>query len=117
MARRKKSSTKDADFNKSLYSAARSLGWLLPQTDVEVSASEQALGASESTPLEPVDPFEALDREPTVSKRPMGAVAGDSEYVLELRRAARSGTGEVCEDVEQRMRRDRKRAERESDAE
>ena len=44
MARRKKSSTKDADFNKSLYSAVRSLGWLLPQTEEEASASEQASG-------------------------------------------------------------------------
>jgi hypothetical protein len=115
MARGEKSSVSDAKFSKALYSAVRSLGWLFPQTDEEVSVSEQA--TPEAARLDHLDPFEALDREATFSRRPFAAVAADNEYAQELRRVARSGTGEVSEEVEQRMRDDRKRAERESDGE
>ncbi len=116
MARRKKSSTKDAEFNRSLVSAVRSLGWLLPQTEGEVADFERVLAPSDaSSPLEPLDPFEALDREPTFSKRSARSPEANAEYEVELRRAARSGTGDVSEEAEGRMRRDRRRAEQEAD--
>ena len=117
MARREKSSVREANFSKSLYSAVRSLGWLFPQTEEEVSVSEQELGTSEAPLADRLDPFEALDREAGFSRRPLAAVAADNEYAQELRRVARSGTGEVGDEVERRMRHDRKRAERESDGE
>ena len=71
MATKKKSSTNNPEFDRSLVLAARSLGWLLPETEEEVAESEQEVELTdESAVLEPMDPFEALDREATFSRRP-----------------------------------------------
>lgn len=109
MARRNKSSQKDTEFRKSLYDAARSLNWFLPQTEEEVAASETQIETSDFQ--DPGDPLEALDREPHCSKRPAAAVSSAEEYEQELRRAARLGKGKVPEEIEERMHRDRERAE------
>ena len=118
MATRKKSSSKETEFEEAVSSAARSLGWLLPQTEEEVAESELALDATEApAPAVHFDPLEALDREATFSQRPSKVAETQPEYEAELRRAARSGTGPVPEDVEERMRRDRRKAEQEKDRE
>lgn len=117
MATRKKSSDNDGAFEEAVSTAARSLGWLLPQTEEEVEESEQALDDEMSTPATLRDPFEALDREAPFSRRPDRAAETQPEYEAELRRAARSGKGPVTEEVEAKMRRDRKEAEQEKDRE
>lgn len=109
MVFRSKSSLKDSEFRKSLYWAARCLNWFLPQTEEEVAASEAQVETSDYD--NPGDPFEALDREPSPSKRPPADVPAAHEYEHELMRAARLGKGKVPEDIEERMRRDRERAE------
>lgn len=109
MARRNKSSLKDSEFRKSLYRAARSLNWFLPQTEDEVAASETQIETSDHE--DAGDPFEALARGPQFSKRPAADVLAAQEYEQELSRAARLGKGKVPEEIEERMRRDRKRAE------
>jgi hypothetical protein len=111
MAPRTKSSPKDSEFRNSLYWAARSLEWFLPQNEEEVAASEAQVRAFDYD--DPDDPFEALDREPHFSKRPAAEVPTAHEYEQELRRAARLGKGKVPEEIEGRMRRDRQRAESE----
>ena len=113
MARRSKSSMGDSEFRKSLYWAARSLNWFLPQTEEEVAASEAQVRPSDHE--DPGDPFEALDREANYSKRPAREVTTAQDYELELRRAALLGKGKVPEDIEARMRFDRERAESEDD--
>jgi len=110
MARRTKSSQKDTEFRKALYDAARSLNWFLPQTEEEVAGSETQIETLDYQ--DPGDPLEALDREPHFSKRPAAAASAAQEYEQELRRAARLGKGQVPEEIEERMRRDRERAER-----
>ena len=114
MARRNKSSQKDTEFGTALYNAARSLNWFLPQTEDEAAASEAQIETSDYE--DPGDPFEALDREPHVSKRPTADVSAAQEYEQELRRAARLGKGRVPEQIEERMRRDRERAENKNGA-
>ena len=112
MARRNESSKKDIEFNKALYSAVRSLGWLLPETEAEVAETEeQGDSAACETPSELSNPLEALDRAPDFSLRPTRGAPADPDYVIELSRAARAGGGELPSDVEEKMRRDRKRAE------
>lgn len=113
MTRRDDSSKKEIRFRKSLYSAVRSLDWLLPQTEEEVAASERQVEELDSSDCG--DPFEALDREPGYSERPAAEVSPSPDYEQELRRAARLGTGKVAEEVEERMRRDREREERDDD--
>ncbi len=101
----------DSAFRKSLYWAARSLNWFLPHTEEEVATSEAQIQTSDYE--DPGDPFEALDREPGFSKRPAADVSAAQEYEQELRRAARLGKGQVPEEIEERMRSDRERAENE----
>ena len=108
---KKKSSQKDTKLNQALYAAARSLGWLLPQTEEEVAGTEEP-----SEPPTPGDAFEALDRAPIFSKRPLADAVAAPEYEAELRRAARLGSDEVPDEIEERMRRDRRKAEEDDDA-
>ena len=108
-----KPSPRDAKFNRALYSAAQSLGWFLPQTEEEVAAAEELHESSDAAAG--FDPLEALDREPVFSKRPPAAAVREPEAEAEFRRAARLGGGEVSEEVEERMRRDRRRAEKDAD--
>lgn len=107
-----KSSQKDTKLNRALYSAARSLGWLFPQKEEEVAAAEEL-----PEPRAPGNASEALDRAPTFSKRPPADARAVPKYEAELRRAARLGRGEVHEEIEERMRRDRQRAEEDADGE
>lgn len=92
-----------------LLKAAKELGWFLPETPDEVEAWEvEAMrppkreGEALATPSNSVTRF-----------RPRQT--GSTPVTLEehLARAAREGVGEISEDIEERMRRDREKAERE----
>lgn len=92
--------TSDAHFAEVLSRAARSLGWMLPETPEEVALWEETEAHAE------------------ISARPEVAVVApfkaEAESNLEeyLARAAREGTGEIAREVEERMRHDREEAER-----
>jgi len=85
MARRDKSSKKDIEFNKALYSAVRSLGWLLPETEDEVAETEEQVdSAAYESPSELSNPLEALDRAPDFSlRRRNGRVTAGHESTVD----------------------------------
>lgn len=96
--------------------AIRGEGWLLPELEEEIARSEDvAAGEVIELPESLADPLAVLDRVLDRRQRAPREHAVDPEYQEELRRAARAGSATLPEDVEARMRRDRRAAEREAD--
>lgn len=115
--RRKKSENRKAEvLEQATHKAIRDEGWLLPELEHEVAESEAAT-AEESIelPQSLADPLAVLDRDLSQRRRPPREHAPDQGYQEELRRAARAGTGTISHEVEERMRRDRRAAEKERD--
>jgi hypothetical protein len=116
MARRQKKSEelKAEVLEQATHKAIRDEGWLLPELEHEVAESEA--GAAEESielPQSLADPLAVLDRDLSQRQRPPREHAPDQEYQEELRRAARAGSGTISREVEERMRRDRRAAEKE----
>jgi hypothetical protein len=103
--------------SRELAAALRTLGWTMPKTASEVAAAEARLAREQIVlPESLLDADAVLQRRPgrVLPFRPHAEKTGD--VALEnLSRAAREG-GEIPPDVEQAMREDRERAERERDA-
>ena len=99
-----------------LHRAFSSLGWRLPETEDEIAEAEEWV---EKHP--PLVPPEIADSEQALA-RPRGRAIAIRKVSLEaddaieenLARAAREG-GSIPPEIEERMRKDREDAERESD--
>ena len=99
-----------------LHRALSSLGWRLPETEDEIAEAEEWVeGHPPVVPHEIADPEQALAR-PRGRATPMRKVSLETEDAIEenLARAAREG-GSIPPEIEERMRKDREDAERESD--
>lgn len=91
-----------------LLKAAKGLGWFLPETPDEVEAWEIEAMRSQTTEGEALaTPSSSVTR---FRPRQTGSTPSTLEH---LARAAREGVGKISEDIEERMRRDRDKAERE----
>jgi hypothetical protein len=94
--------------------AARSLGWLPPQSEEEVRRAEaEAEGKPLSLPDELRDPKEVFDR-PTGRAVPSINPPEDARINATLSRAAREA-GHLSPEIEEAMRRDREATEKEAD--
>lgn len=109
MVRRRKNDA-DRRFRWALSRAARALGWIVPDTDDEVRKSEERRAGESELPPALLDPFRALERKRARFAKASAAQSSES-LTDELARAAREGRGEISEEVEERMRRDRAAAE------
>ena len=99
-----------------LHRALSSLGWRLPESEDEIAEVEQwADEHPPHVPPEVADPARALARPRgrAIPLRPVSLEAGDA-IEENLARAAREG-GSIPPEIEERMRKDREDAERESD--
>ena len=115
MARRRKKSEdrREEVLERATHKAIRDEGWLLPELEHEVAASETAdPDETIELPQSLSDPIQVLDRDLSMRKRPQREHDPNQEYQEELRRAARAGSGAISAEVEARMRRDRRKAER-----
>lgn len=114
MARRRKQSEerKAEVLERAIHKAIRDEGWLLPELEHEVAESDNAAEESVELPQSLADPLAVLDRDLSQRRRPPREHAPDQEYQEELRRAARAGRGTISPEVEERMRRDRRTAEK-----
>ena len=100
----------DSKLGLAIVESARSLGWLLPETEQQVAAEEENL---EDVQLPPslLDPYAVLDRVAASTKKPRTDPASSEELEQELARAAREGAGQIPAEVEDQMKRDREAAE------
>lgn len=113
--RRNKSEDRKAQvLEQATHKAIRAEGWLLPELEHEVAESEAgAADESVELPQSLADPLAVLDHDLSQRHRPPREHAPDQEYQEELRRAARAGSGTISPEVEEKMRRDRRAAEKE----
>jgi hypothetical protein len=104
----------DEDIAPDVHQAAKSLGWVVPQSEEDVLQAERELSKQPAAlPEELQDPKEVFER---------GAACGaaeskslefppDPDIDATLNRAAREG-GRITPEIEERMRQDREAAER-----
>jgi hypothetical protein len=97
-----------------VHTAAERMGWALPQDDEAVHQAEQDMG-DVALPEALRDPQAVLER-PDAAPRPATLLfRQQSDIDAGLARAAREA-GHLTPEIEQRMRRDREEAERETEA-
>ena len=109
-----KDKTQQGSLEDQVHRAMKALGWLVPETDDEVAQAEAELEANPvplpDKLLKVFPPFENVPPSP----EPQSAGRSQRETEQHLARAAREG-GDISAEVEERMKRDRERAERESE--
>lgn len=99
-----------------LHRTLSSLGWRLPETEDEIAEAEEWVeNHPHNVPPHIADPAQALAR-PRGGVIPLRPVSLEAEEAVEenLGRAAREG-GSIPPEIEERMKKDRDDAERESD--
>lgn len=102
----------EVNLERQVYEAMRSLGWIIPTTEEDVTRAESMLSKETvELPEELKDPYqilESMDSDcPPSDPEP---VPVDADVEQNLARAAREG-GVIRPEIEQRMRRDRQAAE------
>jgi len=93
------------------------MGWVAPQREEEVARAEEELAEHPAgLPEELRDAAAAFEREDDGGEVILGPLPSSASAYLDatLARAAREG-GEITAEIEERMRRDREKAEREAD--
>ena len=112
MRMKRPSVTHPPDTEQIIYSAARSMGWLVPTTEDEVAVSESVSPSGTALPDVLKDPFAALDQSAARAQRRSRSVPlPASDMVDALARAAREGKGDISPEAEAAMERDRHQAE------
>jgi hypothetical protein len=99
-----------------VYEAFLARGWIIPQTEADVSRAEaqMAMEDCEELPTALRDPYAVLRRSSEMKARVMSLhVAQDDNTPELLARAAREGKG-IPKEIEARMKRDREAAEKKS---
>lgn len=116
MSRKKTSDGAQPDgFGDLIYDAARSLGWLIECSPIEVPLSDEEL-EDVRLPVSLDDPFSGIDTRRTRHRAPAVLPPAPSEELEEgFARAAREGQEKISTEVEDRMRRDRDAVEEEID--
>ncbi|MGI8835654.1 MAG: hypothetical protein ACR2H4_03335 [Pyrinomonadaceae bacterium] len=104
------------ELEQQVYEAFLARGWIIPQTEGDVSRAEAITAAQdhEEPPPELCDPYEVLTRSQGTGGRVTVLQPNNDETSEYLARAARAGK-EIPSDVEKRMRNDREIAERKLD--
>lgn len=98
-----------------VYEAFLARGWIIPQTEADVSRAEAEMAAKkcEELPDSLRDPYEVLRRSSEMKARVVSLQPKDDETPELLARAARAGKN-IPKDIEERMRHDREAAEKKS---
>ena len=103
-------SKEDESFEKGWLNALRRFGYVFPSTQDELDALEKELAKSKlQFPKHLEDPFEVMRRAEAGTLKTMGDYR-DPSIEENLARAAREG-GEIPDDVNERMKKDRHSAE------
>ena len=108
----------DEDLSRMVFTAMRDRGWLVPMTEAEVVKAEEELETNAPT-LPPAlnDPYAVFDCAESIRPAPdafhQRRLPLDNDAEVSLTRAARGGK-EISKEIEERMRRDRRHAEREA---
>lgn len=104
------------ELEQQVYEAFLARGWIIPQTEGEVSAAEAAMTEADHEELPPElrDPQVVLSRSEGRSGRVAVLQPDDQDTSDSLARAARAGKN-IPPEVEEQMRRDRKLAEQNLD--
>ena len=99
-----------------VYEAFLARGWIIPQTEGDVSRAEAEMAADEHKELPPelCDPYAVLRRAQGVGGRVTALQPVDPETSELLARAARAGK-DIPPEIDERMRRDREMAEQKLD--
>jgi|SRR5882672_3260717 len=104
------------ELEQQVYEAFLTRGWIIPQTEGDVSRAEAVMAVEdrEELPPELCDPYKVLTRYQGTRGRVAVLQPDDHETSELLARAARAGK-EIPAEVDERMRRDREMAERKLD--
>ena len=97
-----------------VYEAFLARGWIIPQTEADVSRAEAEMSAGEceELPSKLHDPYAVLKRSSERQAKVMSLQqADDDEMPEQMARAARFGK-DIPPEIEERMRQDREAAER-----
>ena len=97
-----------------VYEAFLARGWIIPQTEADVSRAEAeiAVGEYEELPSKLRDPYAVLKRSSERQAKVLSLQqADDDEMTEQMARAARFGK-DIPPEIEERMRQDREAAER-----
>jgi hypothetical protein len=103
------------DLELQVYEAFLARGWIIPQTEAEVSRAEaEMVGECDELPAELRDPYAVLSRALETGAKVLALhPVDDEEMPKQLARAAREGK-DIPPEIEERMRHDREAAEREA---
>lgn len=99
-----------------VYEAFLARGWIIPQTEADVSRAEAQMAGKEceELPLSLRDPYELLRRTSDTGAKVVSLQPTEDDETPELlARAARAGK-DIPNDIEERMRQDRETAEKKS---
>jgi hypothetical protein len=99
-----------------VYEAFLARGWIIPQTEADVSRAEVQMAGKECEELPPTlrDPYEVLRQSSETRSRVVSLQPDEDDETPELlARAARAGK-DIPKDIEERMRHDREEAEKKS---
>lgn len=104
------------ELEQQVYEAFLARGWIIPQTEGDVSAAEALMTEEDHEELPPElrDPEAVLTRSQKRSGRVAVLQPDDQDTSDSLARAARAGKN-IPPEIEERMRRDRKMAEQNLD--
>ncbi len=102
--------------NQDVCATLKSMGWLVPESEEQVRQAEAALALAETSatiPRELVDPEAAWTRSSEASYPGPGSLGFPADPASEqhMARAAREG-GDISPEIEDKMHRDRKDAEK-----
>lgn len=103
------------DLELQVYEAFLARGWIIPQTEAEVSRAEaEMMEECEELPAELRDPYAVLGRASETRAKVLALQpVDDDETPKQLARAAREGK-DIPPEIEERMRHDWEAAEREA---
>jgi hypothetical protein len=99
-----------------VYEAFLARGWIIPQTEADVSRAEAEMAGKESEelPRSLRDPYAVLKQSSETKTNVVSLQPADNDETPELlARAARAGK-DIPKDIEERMRQDREAAEKNS---
>ena len=109
---KRSSPTSPLDTEQLVYTAARSMGWIVPTTEDEVRATEDIPLDDIPLPDALKNPLATLDEEVARAHRKRRHLPVPASETFEaLARAARDGTGDISPEAEATMKRDRDAAE------
>ena len=97
-----------------VYEAFLARGWIIPQTEADVSRAEAEMVGKTCEELPPTlrDPYSVLRQSSEMKAKIVSLQPGESDQTPELlARAARAGK-KIPTDIEERMRQDREAAEK-----